>query len=86
MQLAEPIAVPDVFVSGLSHIEMIGGGCVRFVCYSIRLHEDGTEGTPVIVAKIVMPLDALPDAISKAMGTLTSVTISKVTKLLPHLH
>lgn len=62
--LAEPVVVPDVFVSGLARIEEIGGGVLRFTFFanqrSTAMPDERNEH--VIVARIVMPLNAVKDA------------------------
>lgn len=63
--LAEPFAVPDVYVSGLWNIEPLGGGTARFTFYTIK------HGEPELAASLVAPLAAIPPAILmgfRAMG------------------
>lgn len=63
--LAEPFAVPDVYVSGLWNIEPLGGGTARFTFYTIK------HGEPELAASLVAPLAAVPPAILmgfRAMG------------------
>lgn len=55
--LAEPFAVPDVYVSGLWSIEPLGSGTGRFVFYSLR------RGEPELAASLVAPLASIPPAI-----------------------
>lgn len=55
--LAEPFAVPDVYVSGLWNIEPIGGGTARFTFYTIK------HGEPELAASLIAPLAAVPPAI-----------------------
>lgn len=57
----------DVFVSGLNHVELIGGGCARFVCYTVD-QEDGGDGCRRISLTFIVPIAALPDAIRKAIA------------------
>jgi hypothetical protein len=56
----------DIYVSGLSHIELIGGGCARFVCYLNRFRQDGSI-IRVFRPGIIMPLVEVPDAVRKSM-------------------
>lgn len=58
--------VPETFTSGLSHVELIGGGCARFVLYSNQSNGEAVDR--LVVARIVMPLEAVPDAIRKALA------------------
>lgn len=63
--LAEPFAVPDVYVSGLWNIEPLGGGTARFTFYTIK------HGEPELAASLIAPLAAIPPAVVmglKAVG------------------
>lgn len=63
--LAEPFAVPDVYVTGLWNIEPLGHGDARFTFYTIK------RGEPELAASLVAPLAAVPPAILmgvKALG------------------
>ena len=55
--LAEPFAVPDVYVTGLWNIEPLGHGDARFTFYTIRRGRAGTRRQPHC------PLAAIPPAI-----------------------
>ncbi|MGE0290391.1 MAG: hypothetical protein AB7I42_25090 [Bradyrhizobium sp.] len=77
--LVEIAVVPDTFVSGLAHIEDIGGGCLRFVCFVCQ------DGDRIVAARIVMPADALPDAIKKALAASAGHYAGQVAGLLPKL-
>lgn len=59
--------VPVDHVDGLSHIEIMGDGRGRFCLYENRRVADGKF---IMVPKrdILMPLAALPDAITKSMA------------------
>jgi hypothetical protein len=65
--LLDVLAVPDTFVSGLGHVEPIGGGNWRFVFYVNQEVAGGIVN--VVVAKLVMSIDALPAAIHMAAKT-----------------
>jgi hypothetical protein len=78
-RLIEPFSVLDVFVSGLGEIENVGGGCVRFTFYTIH-HTDGVEER-VVAAKIIMPIDAVPEAMlrtSKSVGIGLAMELRRV--------
>ena len=71
--LTEPIAVQDIYVSGLARIEDLGA-CFRFTYYSTQRPLNGGEHDleRVIVARIVMPKDATAVGLmhaKAAMGT-----------------
>lgn len=56
---------PEFFVSGLDHIELIGGGCARFVWFVNQTDDEGNvRRQPVL--NVVVPVDAFPDAILQA--------------------
>jgi hypothetical protein len=60
----ELTAVPDIFVSELYSIEEVGGGCLRFTFYSYQkstIFKDRRR-EKIIVARIVMPIDAVQRA------------------------
>lgn len=63
-KLIDPYAVSDTFVSGLGEVEYVGGGCWRFVFYTVQ-HVDGREER-VVAAKLIAPGDTVPDAVIKA--------------------
>lgn len=72
----------DIFVSKLHHIELMGGGMARYV---LCVTDEGQER--ILDEAIVMPLDALPDALRKAMIVAGSDVVGKIAKLLPsHMH
>jgi hypothetical protein len=53
LPVIEPIAVPDVFVSGVLPKEELGGGLVRVTAYAIQRCTDGTD-CAVIVSRHVL--------------------------------
>lgn len=73
--LTEPAVVQDVFASGLAEIQDAGGGCVRFVLYSIHTCVDG-KAERVVVAKIVMPACAVPEAVMITIGAVSECDFS----------
>lgn len=72
--LYEPAIVPDTFVTGLSHIEHVGGGCLRFVLYVERA-VDGRR-CRMVVDRIVMHSEMLPDAIAKALAAVSNEDVT----------
>jgi hypothetical protein len=64
--LIEPLFVPDVFVSGVANIEMLGSSA-RFVLYTDRFPADGRPPEREVVAKLVVGLDCLPLAMRKTL-------------------
>ena len=78
-ELLELFGVPDTFVSGLGSVEDIGGGNFRFVFFA----KQDTRGGPehVVVAKIIMSIEALPAAIHLAAMTTNTCSCENVRKM-----
>jgi hypothetical protein len=69
-ELMDVLAVPDTFVSGLGSVEPIGGGNWRFTMFVNQ--EIGGNTVRVVVAKIVVSIDAVPEGMHmSAMATST---------------
>ena len=64
-RMSEPTPVLDTFVSGLGDVEDLGGGCFRFTLFATR--HNGEEFA--VVAKLVMPRDAVLPALILAAKT-----------------
>lgn len=64
-----PAAGTDMFVSGVERIEPLEGGCVRVVLYVQK--GEFLERKPATF-DVIMPRDALPDAIGKAIAAMGS--------------
>lgn len=69
--ITEPMAVPDVFVSGIHSVEDIGGGCMRFTYYvnQTSVHDGSPER--VICLRVVAPREAVEPtmlAVARAIG------------------
>jgi hypothetical protein len=62
--MLELFSVPDVFVTGMGKVESIGGGNYRFTFF-VSQDVDG-DREYVVAAKIVMSIEAVPDAIGMA--------------------
>jgi hypothetical protein len=60
----EVTPIQDIFCSGIGAIEHIGGNCLRFYLYVSQTPESGDgPQEKVVVAKIVAPISAVPEAI-----------------------
>jgi hypothetical protein len=83
-ELVEPVPAPEIFTSGLAKIEDIGGGCLRFYLYVMQAPIDG-EGPAdrVVVAKIVAPASAVPDAVMKMLASIGRAVGGAVVELMP---
>jgi hypothetical protein len=66
--LNENIPIQDIFCSGLGAIELLEGGCVRFYLYVSQMADAGEETDRVVAARIVMPLEAVPDAVQRTIN------------------
>jgi len=75
--LIEPYPVQDIFCSGMGKVEDIGGGCMRFYLYATQLNDDGVEEY-VVVAKLIAPSAAVPDAIKQLIAAATAKVVSLV--------
>ena len=59
--LIEPIAVPDIFVSGTAPVQDLGDGNVRLIVYAKQKSLfDGTD-EHVVVGRLVMSMNTLAD-------------------------
>lgn len=67
LELTDVLGIPDTFVSGLGSVEAIGGGNWRFTMFVNQ--EVAGETVQVVVAKLVMSIDAVPAAIHMAAKT-----------------
>lgn len=68
--LSEPVAIPDVYASSLSHVEDLGDGNYRFTFCVRQLSTYGGD-EHVIVTRLIMPGSAVYAAMQqtmKAMG------------------
>jgi hypothetical protein len=80
----ENAAIQDIFCSGLGAIERIEGNCFRFYLYVSQMRDDANAQEKVLVAKIILPASAVPDAVLKtitAIGDPATKTIPMVPEL-----
>lgn len=63
--LTETIAVTDVFCCGIAAIENLDGNCLRLHYYVTQSADDSSVREKVVVAKLIMPMSALAEAILK---------------------
>lgn len=59
LPLVEPIAVLDVFISGIAEAEELEDGMIRLICYSKRKNPHDCSLERVVVASIVMTKETL---------------------------
>lgn len=74
--------IRDTLCSRLWKVEILGGGLGRFILTVDTVKDDGSPGQD-IVAKIVLPLDAVPDAIIKASTACAVTLVGSVKRMLP---
>lgn len=60
--LVEPHSLQDIFASGLAEIEILGTTNARFILFSEHTPAHGAPER-VVVATIVMPVEAILDAV-----------------------
>lgn len=65
--LSEPVHVPDNYVSGLSHIEDLGDGMLRFTFYKRQMSTYGVEEY-VIADRIILSSTAVAKALKSTMN------------------
>jgi hypothetical protein len=75
VRVIEPVIVPDVFASDLLKIEFLGPN-VRFVL-GVN-HYEGSEVDHLVVAKVVMPIEAIPDAIKRVLAALATYEWNRI--------
>jgi hypothetical protein len=68
--LNEIVPIPDIFCSGLGAIERIGGDCFRFYLYVAQMSDDANAQEKILVAKIILPASAVPDAVLKTIAAI----------------
>lgn len=76
--LQETIAIQDTFCSGLGAIERLEGNCYRFYLYVSQSEEAGEPAEKVLVAKIVAPAAAVPDAVLQMIAALGERVVNAI--------
>ncbi len=73
---------PDIFVSGLDHVELIGNGLARFVMFANAPGENGEDARRFV--SLVMPVSEVPDAVRKTMVVPTAqILYGSIYRILP---
>jgi hypothetical protein len=83
--LNENIPVQDIFCSGLGAIERLEGNCLRLYFYVSQANYEGTARERQVVAKLIVPTSAVPEAVLKmlsAAGTETAQIIPLVPEVM----
>ena len=79
LEMLEPFGVPDTFTTGLGSVEDIGGGCYRFTFFTKQ--DAHGHSDRVVVAKLVMSIDALPAAIHMAAMSTNTCSCENARKM-----
>lgn len=84
----EVTPIQDIFCSGIGAIEHIGGNCLRFYLYVLQMPEDGGDGQPekVVVAKLIAPISAVPDAILQMMAAVGEGAVRMIPAISDLMH
>jgi hypothetical protein len=76
--LHEIIPIQDTFTSGIGAIERLEGNMLRFWLYTLQSPEDGGPQERLVVAKIVAPASAVPDAVMQMVAAISEGAASLV--------
>lgn len=66
----EPIAVTDIFASGLGRVETLAGGNMRFTFFVEQMNTFDGGRERAVVLKLIMTTDAVRDAVLTALTAL----------------
>lgn len=65
--MVERVAVSDVYVTGVGRIS-IAGACARII---MTVRDEAEAGEQEVAARIILPLEAIPELISELMECLS---------------
>jgi len=69
--LLEIVPIQDTLCSGIGAIERLDGNLLRLWLYVSQTTEDGEAPEKIVVAKIVAPASAVPDAILQMVASVS---------------
>jgi hypothetical protein len=80
LPLVEPIAVPDVFATGLARIENMGTN-MRFTFYSLQrpISGDAHDMERIVVCRIVLAVEAVTAAAMSALAATDTEVLGHMT-------
>lgn len=81
----ENVPIIDTYCSGLGAIEHLPGGDLRFYLYVSQCTDNG-ERERVLVAKIIAPASAVPDAVLKMIAAMGEKAVSMIPMVAEMLH
>ena len=84
--LNENVPIQDIFCSGLGAIEKIEGNCFRFYLYVSQVVDDGDAKEKIVVAKIIAPASAIPDAVLQMIAAIGDRAVSMIPMVADLLH
>ena len=76
--LHETVPIQDTFCSGIGAIERLEGNMLRIWLYVSQTPEDGGEKEKLVVAKIVAPASAIPEAVLQMVASINDRAASLV--------
>lgn len=79
--LHEIVPIQDTFCSGIGAIERLDGNMLRFWLYAQQAPEDGEVPEKVVVAKIVAPVSAVPDAVMQMIAAISDHAVASLVPL-----
>lgn len=77
--LIEQVIIQDTFVSGVDHIETIGGECARLVWYVEEV--DGNSPTRTTTVKLMIPHKCMPIVARKLLRYMAAQCIEIGTQI-----
>jgi hypothetical protein len=76
--LNEIIPIQDIFCSGIGAIERLDGNMLRIWLYVSQATEEGEIAEKLVVAKIVAPASAIPDAVLQMVASISARAASLI--------
>jgi hypothetical protein len=76
--LSEIVPVQDIFCSGLGAIEKLEGGNFRIYLYVTQGGDVGQPREKILVAKIIAPASAIPDAVFQMIAAISGRTAGMI--------
>lgn len=67
----EVVPKEDILCSGIGAIERLGGGLLRFWLYVEQTSDETGQTEKLVIAKVVAPSSAVPDAVMKMIAAIT---------------
>jgi len=81
----ENVPIQDTFCSGLGAIERLEGGNLRFYFYVSQQGDNG-EKERVLIAKLVAPSSAVPDAVLQMFAAIGNAAVKMIPMVADLVH